>query len=231
MTRYLLLFDCYGIVFVGHPLWWEDGSLSSIHCWPLPEQSFSGPSPLGLATISYCLRFETSLFVASLRLARSWWRYLTPPPHGYCFGSKSKSHCDWQSVSQSVSKSWCQAPSGAHDQIFITVWQLLSCFLGCPLWLEDEFVFCICCWPLPAQSFLGPSALGLAPIFYCLRFETSLFVASYDSQVHSGGIRPRLHTGVRLPWLCTDHAQKTAYTVVEKCLPQRCIALVTAPTT
>jgi hypothetical protein len=32
-------------------------------------------------------------------------------------------------------------------------------------------------------------------IFYCLRFETSLFVASYDSQGHGGGIRPRLHTG------------------------------------
>jgi hypothetical protein len=32
-------------------------------------------------------------------------------------------------------------------------------------------------------------------IFYCLRFETSLFVASYDWQGHGGGIRPRLHTG------------------------------------
>jgi hypothetical protein len=30
-------------------------------------------------------------------------------------------------------------------------------------------------------------------IFYCLRFETSLFVASYDSQGHGGSIRPRLH--------------------------------------
>jgi hypothetical protein len=36
----------------------------------------------------------------------------------------SKSHCDWRSVSQA----WCQARSGAHDQIFITVWQLRSCF-------------------------------------------------------------------------------------------------------
>jgi hypothetical protein len=35
----------------------------------------------------------------------------------------------------------------------------------------------------------------LATVFYCLRFETSLFVASYDSQGHGGGIRPRLHTG------------------------------------
>jgi hypothetical protein len=32
-------------------------------------------------------------------------------------------------------------------------------------------------------------------IFYCLRFETSLFITSYDSQGHGGGIRPRLHTG------------------------------------
>jgi hypothetical protein len=38
--------------------------------------------------------------------------------------------------------------------------------------------------------------LGLATVFYCLRFETSLFVASYDSQGHGGGIRPRLHTGM-----------------------------------
>jgi hypothetical protein len=32
-------------------------------------------------------------------------------------------------------------------------------------------------------------------VFYCLTFETSPFVASYDSQGHGGGIRPRLHTG------------------------------------
>jgi hypothetical protein len=32
-------------------------------------------------------------------------------------------------------------------------------------------------------------------IFYCLRFETSLTVSSYDSQGHGGGIRPHLHTG------------------------------------
>jgi hypothetical protein len=45
------------------------------------------------------------------------------------------------------------------------------------------------------RSLLGPSPSGLVTIFYCLRFETSLFVASYDSQGHSGGIRPRLHAG------------------------------------
>jgi hypothetical protein len=38
--------------------------------------------------------------------------------------------------------------------------------------------------------------LELVTIFYCLRSETSLFVASCDSQGHGEGIRPRLHTGV-----------------------------------
>jgi hypothetical protein len=42
---------------------------------------------------------------------------------------KSKSHCDWRSVSH---KSWCRATSGAHDQIFITVSQLRSCFCVAP---------------------------------------------------------------------------------------------------
>jgi hypothetical protein len=36
---------------------------------------------------------------------------------------------------QSISKSWCWAPSGAHDHIFFTLWQLRSCFRGA---LSDE---------------------------------------------------------------------------------------------
>jgi hypothetical protein len=69
----------------------------------------------------------------------------------------------------------------------ITIWQLGLVFVGRPLWWEDGSVFCICCWVFPTQSFSGPSALVLATIFYCLRFETSHFVASYDSQGHGGG--------------------------------------------
>jgi hypothetical protein len=48
----------------------------------------------------------------------------------------------------------------------------------------------------PTQSFSGLSPLVLATIFYCLTFETFLFVASYDSQGHGGGIRTHLHTGL-----------------------------------
>jgi hypothetical protein len=45
--------------------------------------------------------------------------------------------------------------------------------------------------------FLGSESLATRTIFYYLRFETSLFVFSYDSQGHGGGIRPRLHTGIK----------------------------------
>jgi hypothetical protein len=49
--------------------------------------------------------------------------------------NKSNSHCAHAELyeisqthiaidEQSISKSWCRAPSGAHEQIFITLWQL-----------------------------------------------------------------------------------------------------------
>jgi hypothetical protein len=64
--------------------------------------------------------------------------------------------------------------------------------------LSDESMglsFVCAAGPCQRRSFLGPSPLVLATVFYCLRFETSHFVASYDSQGHGGGIPPRLHTG------------------------------------
>jgi hypothetical protein len=79
-------------------------------------------------------------------------------------------------------------PSEAYDQISLpfgirnTSDSYVLDSVGRPLWREDGSVFCMCHWPLPAPSFSGPSPLGLATVFYCLRSETSLFVASYDSQ-------------------------------------------------
>jgi hypothetical protein len=92
-------------------------------------------------------------------------------------------------------------PSEACDQIFFSVrnteyvWQLRFWFRGAPSLTRGRD--CLLYVPLALASavFLGPSPLGLATIFYRLRFETSLFVASNDSQGHGGRIRPRLHTG------------------------------------
>jgi hypothetical protein len=58
------------------------------------------------------------------------------------------------------------------------------------------FVCAILSRILVTRRVMGPSLLGLATISYCLRFETSFFIASHDSQGHGGGIRPRLHTGI-----------------------------------
>jgi hypothetical protein len=157
MTRFLLLSDICGVVDMGRSLWREDGSVLYSCCWSSPEQSFSGPSPEGLTTITYCLRFETSPFVASY------------DSQGYGGGirlSKSKLLVcyDRRSVGQSVLVS--------YDKIFITV----SCRLvdvGRSLWRENGSAVYNCCWSSPAQTFLGPSPAGLTTIFYWLRLETS----------------------------------------------------------
>jgi hypothetical protein len=81
-------------------------------------------------------------------------------------------------------------PHWVHDQIFVTVKQLLVCWC----WKLSLTRGRVCRLKLllvsPAQSFSGPSPMGFVTTFYCLRFETSLFVASYDSQGCGGGIRP-----------------------------------------
>jgi hypothetical protein len=106
-----------------------------------------------------------------------------------CTGlSKSKLCYDRRSAGQSIleqstrlgltTRSWLLSDScGVVD-------------LGCPLWREDGSAVCNCYWSSPAQSFSGPSPLGLVAIFYSLGFETSLFVASYDSQGHGGVFDP-----------------------------------------
>jgi hypothetical protein len=77
-------------------------------------------------------------------------------------------------------------PFGAYDQIFITCMTIAVFFsCGAPSLTRGRV------WLLYMLLALA-SAIFLATIFYCLTFETSLFVASYDSQGHGGGIRSRL---------------------------------------
>jgi hypothetical protein len=118
-----------------------------------------------------------------LRLAGSRWRYST----------LSLSLMLRPTVSRPVCLG-IKHPSGAYDQfLFLSV-------AGWLMWgaLSDErtdgSLVYNSYWSSPAQSFSSPSPVGLATIFYCLRYETSLFVASYDSQGYGGGIQSRLHT-------------------------------------
>jgi hypothetical protein len=82
---------------------------------------------------------------------------------------------------QSASLSWNKAPILAYDQIFITFWQLHVCWFGALSLTRGRVYVLQLRLALPAQSLSGPSPLGLVTIFYCLRFETSLFVTSYYS--------------------------------------------------
>jgi hypothetical protein len=58
--------------------------------------------------------------------------YLQQRPSQDCPSSPRPSSSHIATDGQSVSKFWCRAPSGAHDQIFITVWHLRPCFCGAP---------------------------------------------------------------------------------------------------
>jgi hypothetical protein len=116
----------------------------------------------------------------------------------YCSGprtaffSKSKSHCDWRSVNQLVlvsSPIW-----GSWPDIYYCL-TVTGLFLWCALSDERTCLSLIYAAGPRQRTLSDPSSLGFVTIFYCLRFETSLSVASYDSQGHGGGIRTRLHTG------------------------------------
>jgi hypothetical protein len=86
----------------------------------------------------------------------------------------------------------------AYDQILLLSDNCGLVNVGRSLWREDGSVVYNCCWPLPVQSFLGHSPVVFVTVFYCLRFETSLFFVSYDSQNYGGGVRPSLQETPRL---------------------------------
>jgi hypothetical protein len=90
---------------------------------------------------------------------------------GVCLLSEPESYVTTDG--QSASLTGIRHPSRAYDQIF---YQSESCGfvdVGRSLWREEKSVVYSYCWCSPAQSFWGPSPVGLSTIFYCLRFETS----------------------------------------------------------
>jgi hypothetical protein len=86
------------------------------------------------STINYCLKLSHTLHLLSPietslvgLLLKNCSRGLLVTNWLCC---RSRSHI--ATDGQSVSKSWCRAPSGAHDQVYISIWQLRSCFCGAP---------------------------------------------------------------------------------------------------
>jgi hypothetical protein len=126
------------------------------------------------------------------------------------------SNYDRRSVDQCLG---IKHPPEAYDQIFITVKTVAGLLiLGCSLWRKDGSVVYDFCWPSPAQSISGPRPLGVATIFYCLRFETFLFVTSYNSRGYGGGILPRLHTGFSRLFLAVSSSYITSGRTSQKIL-------------
>jgi hypothetical protein len=74
--------------------------------------------------------------------------------------SKSQSQSYIATAGRSISKSWCRAPSGTHDQIFIVVWQLRSCFCGAPSLTRGRVCLLYMLLVLASAVFLGSESLG-----------------------------------------------------------------------
>jgi hypothetical protein len=73
-------------------------------------------------------------------------------------------------VSQSVSKSWCRDPSGAHDQLCITVWQLRSCFCGAPSLMRGWVCRLYMLLAFASAVFLGSESLGTSDHIFLSHF-------------------------------------------------------------
>jgi hypothetical protein len=134
-----------GLLDVVRSLWREDGSVVYNCCWSSPAQSSSGPSPVGIATIFYCLRFETSP-CSPIRTRRATVEVFYPA------STRDDSPLESESTDgQSASLSWNKATiRGLRPDLdyCLTV-------AGMLMWGALSVVYS-CCWPSPAQSFSGP---------------------------------------------------------------------------
>jgi hypothetical protein len=146
-----------------------------------------------------------------LRIAGSRWRYSTPPPQGLFYWlSLSLSHI--ATDGQSVCLSWCRAPSGAHHQILVTVWQLQFCPWGAPsltrggvcLLLEsvssNKSIFsmysyihftCFTWYDTHIQYIQGLCQFGLSTVIYILHalHDMTLIYNIYKASVSSGSVQ------------------------------------------
>jgi hypothetical protein len=82
MTRYLLLFDNYGLVFCGAPSLTRRRICPLYMLLALASAIFLGSESFGTRDHIILSQIWDFPFRRLLRLAGSWWRYSTLPPHG-----------------------------------------------------------------------------------------------------------------------------------------------------
>jgi hypothetical protein len=154
---------------VGRTLWREDGSVFCICCWVFPMQSFSGPSPLVLATIFIVsdLRRPISSPLTTRRVTVE--VFDPASTRDTVLVSESESYVTTDG--QSASLSWYKAPIRGLPPDFFpygirnTSDSYVLDSVGRALWREDGSVFCMCHWPLPAQSISVLVPWDLRPYF------------------------------------------------------------------
>jgi hypothetical protein len=98
-------------------------------------------------------KFSAEPFFLDYRGVATFWFSLILPT-----GSQSQRHI--ATDDQSINKSWCRAPCGAHDQIYITLWQLRSCFCGAPALTRGRVYLLYMLLALASVVFLGSESRG-----------------------------------------------------------------------
>jgi hypothetical protein len=88
--------------------------------------------------------------------------------------------------------------SGAYDQIVVIVWQLLVCWFRAPTLSRGRVCLLQLLLVHASAVIFGSESRRTRGHILLSQIRDFLFVASYDSQGHGGGIRPRLHTGYLL---------------------------------
>jgi hypothetical protein len=118
---------------------------------------FIGPTHLYNWLQQFTNHWDTVIFRLDTPLELFWLQTELHCTPSYSFNSQSQSHIAIDC--QSSSKSWCRAPSVAYDQIFITLWQLWSCFCGVPSLTSGRVCLLYVLLALASAVFLGSESL------------------------------------------------------------------------
>jgi hypothetical protein len=154
----------------------------------------------------------------------SFWFQFVPPAYDW-IACQSQSHN--ATDGQSVSKSWCRAPSGA-------VWQLRSCFCGAPSLTGGRVSFMYMLLVLTSAVFLGSKSLGtrdhiLLTQIWDFPFRRLLWLAGsrwrYSTPPPHGF--PSITEFTSLVSL-RHWPRRKHNSIVDTCLPNHCIATVAA---